>query len=48
MILPEVYLEQENHEEQLKNIEASMNKYLHEKVFTEYKDAMIYVTDEQC
>ena len=26
MILPEVYLEQENHEEQLKNIEASMNK----------------------
>ena len=43
MILPEVYLEQENHEEQLKNIEASMNKYLHEKVFTEYKDAMIYV-----
>ena len=43
MILPEVYLEQENHEEQLKDIEASMNKYLHEKVFTEYKDAMIYV-----
>ena len=43
MILPEVYLEQENHEEQLKNIEASMNKYLREKVFTEYKDAMIYV-----
>ena len=41
MILPEVYLEQENHEEQLKNIEASMNKYLREKVFTEYKDAMI-------
>ena len=43
MILPEVYLEQENREERLKNIEASMNTYLREKVFTEYKDAMIYV-----
>ena len=43
MIFPEVYLEQENHEEHLKDIEASMNKYLRDKVFTEYKDAMIYV-----
>lgn len=43
MILPEVYLEQGNREERLKNIEASMNTYLREKVFTEYKDAMIYV-----
>lgn len=43
MILPEVYLEKGDHEERLKNIEASMNKYLQENVFTEYKDAMIYV-----
>ena len=43
MILPEVYLEQGNPKERLKNIEASMNRYLKENVFTEYKDAMIYV-----
>lgn len=43
MILPEVYLEQEGREERLKNIEASMNSYLRENVFAEYKDAMVYV-----
>lgn len=43
MILPEVYLGQEDHEKQLKTIEASMNQYLQEQIFTEYKDAMIYV-----
>lgn len=43
MILPEVYLGQEEHEEQLNKIEASMNRYLREKVFAEYKDAMVYV-----
>ncbi len=43
MILPEVYLEHDDHEKQLKTIESSMNKYLHEQVFAEYKDAMIYV-----
>lgn len=43
MILPEVYLGHDDHEKQLKTIESSMNKYLHEQVFAEYKDAMIYV-----
>ena len=43
MILPEVYLGQEDHEKQLKTIEASMNQYLQEQIFKEYKDAMIYV-----
>ena len=35
MILPEVYLEHDDHEKQLKTIESSMNKYLHEQVFAE-------------
>ncbi len=43
MILPEVYLGQEDHKKQLATIEASMNQYLQEKIFAEYKDAMIYV-----
>ena len=43
MILPEVYLGHDDHEKQLKTIESSMNTYLHEQVFAEYKDAMIYV-----
>ena len=43
MIFPEVYLEQEDYEERLKNINASMTDYLGKKIFTEYKDAMIYV-----
>ena len=43
MILPEVYLGHDDYEKQLKTIESSMNKYLHEQVFAEYKDAMIYV-----
>ena len=43
MIFPEVYLEQEDYEERLKNINASMTDYLEKKIFTEYKDAMIYV-----
>lgn len=42
MILPEVYLG-ENHKERLQEIEISMNTYLRENIFTEYKNAMVYV-----
>ncbi|MBQ6702852.1 MAG: DUF1015 domain-containing protein [Clostridia bacterium] len=45
--LPEIYLEGENTEETIKNINAEMKKYLTEDVFTEYKDAMIYVERTQ-
>lgn len=43
MILPEVYLEDEDVDERLLTIGQSMEKYLAEGIFEEYKDAMIYV-----
>lgn len=43
MILPEVYLEDENVEERLETIRNSMQDYLSGKIFEEYKNAMVYV-----
>jgi hypothetical protein len=41
--LPEVYLEDENVNERIENINKTMNGYLENGTFNEYKDAMIYV-----
>lgn len=43
MILPEVYLEEENVDERIENINKTMLQYAQDGVFKEYKDAMIYV-----
>lgn len=43
LILPEVYLEDKDVEQRLKTIKNSMKEYAAEGIFTEYKDAMIYV-----
>lgn len=43
MILPEVYLEEEDVEERLITIGKAMEEYLSKGLFDEYKDAMIYV-----
>ncbi|MBQ7499282.1 MAG: DUF1015 domain-containing protein [Clostridia bacterium] len=42
IILPEVYLKDEP-EKRIGKINAEMKKYLDENIFTEYKDAMIFV-----
>ncbi|MBQ4065018.1 MAG: DUF1015 domain-containing protein [Clostridia bacterium] len=43
IILPEVYLEEPDVEARIKKVNETMNAYLAEGVFTEYKDAMIFV-----
>ncbi|MDE5764630.1 MAG: DUF1015 domain-containing protein [Ruminococcus sp.] len=43
MILPELYLENDDVPERIANIGMTMKKYLNDGVFTEYKNAMIYV-----
>ena len=43
MILPEVYLDEEDVEDRLDRIHESMNNYLQQGIFREYRDAMIYV-----
>lgn len=43
MILPEVYLGEDDTEKRLVRIQASMHKYLEGGVFTTYPDAMLYV-----
>lgn len=43
MILPEVYLEGPQEKERLEKIRCSMESYLTGDVFTEYKNAMVYV-----
>lgn len=43
LILPEVYLETENVEQRLKVIQNTMDEYMEQGIFQEYKDAMIYV-----
>ena len=43
LILPEIYLEDEGAEERIDSIHSTMEKYLADGVFSEYKDAMIYV-----
>lgn len=41
--LPEVYLEKSDVEQRIANINATMQKYLENGIFEEYKDALIYV-----
>lgn len=43
LILPELYLENDNVSERIENIHLSMEKYLSDGVFEEYKNAMVYV-----
>lgn len=43
LILPEVYLEDKDVEQRLKTIKNSMKEYEAKGIFTEHKDAMIYV-----
>ncbi|MCR4639082.1 DUF1015 domain-containing protein [Ruminococcus sp.] len=43
LILPELYLEQDGVAERIDNIHTAMDKYLADGIFTEYKDAMVYV-----
>ena len=43
LILPEVYLEEPDVETRIADIQKTMREYLAADVFTEYKDAMIYL-----
>ena len=45
--LPEIYLEEGNTEERISKINTEMQKYLSEDVFTEYKNALIYIERTQ-
>ena len=47
LILPEVYLEDDNVDERIADIHKNMDSYISEGVFEEYKDAMIYVERTQ-
>lgn len=41
--LPEIYLEDENVDEKIGNIHKSMEEYLSDDIFDEYKNALVYV-----
>lgn len=43
LILPEIFLEKSDVGEKIENIHKTMNKYLSDGIFREYKNAMIYV-----
>lgn len=43
IILPEVYLERDGVEEKINNINATMDKYIEDKLFCEYKNSFIYL-----
>ncbi len=43
LILPEIFLENDDVSERIENIHDSMNKYISEGIFREYKNAMVYV-----
>ncbi len=43
MILPEIYLEDSDVSDRISTIHNTMEKYLSENIFDEYKDSMIYV-----
>ena len=43
LILPELYLEEENVEERIKKINETMKEYLEKDVFEEYPNTMIYL-----
>ena len=47
LILPELYLEQDGVAQRIDNIHTAMDKYLADGIFTEYKDAMVYVVRTQ-
>lgn len=43
LILPEIYLENDDVTEKIDSIHETMDKYIADGIFTEYKNAMIYV-----
>jgi len=43
LILPEIYLENDDVQQRIDNIHIAMNSYLSDGIFDEYKDSMIYV-----
>lgn len=43
LILPEIYLESDDVAQRTENIHSIMDKYLSDSIFTEYKNAMVYV-----
>lgn len=43
LILPEVYLNDDNCNQRIESINSTMKQYLNQNVFTEYKDSFIYV-----
>lgn len=43
LILPELYLEEDDVTQRIEDIHTAMDSYLEQGIFTEYKDAMIYV-----
>lgn len=47
LILPEVYLEDEDAEERISKIHENMENYLKADVLTEYKDSLIYIRRTQ-
>ena len=47
LILPELYLEEENVEERIKKINETMKEYLEKDVFEEYPNTMIYLERKQ-
>ncbi len=47
LILPEVYLENDDVDARIERIHEKMNEYMSEDTFTEYKDALIYIERTQ-
>ena len=47
LTLPEIYLEDNDVEERIKNINENMKRMIDEDLFTEYKDSMIYLERTQ-
>lgn len=43
LILPEIFLEDEDVDDKIKNIHSNMEKYLADGIFDEYKNSMIYI-----
>lgn len=43
LILPEIFLEDDDVSERVDNIHANMEKYISDGIFDEYKDSMVYV-----
>ncbi len=47
IIYPEAYLNEEDGDKRIENINRTMEKYLSDGIFTEYKDSLIYVERTQ-